>query len=65
VARKLAAKASETPDLLEPAIRLLAPSVKLDADEVIRELKSVGRDAELRMAQWITSVDLQYAQNLL
>ena len=59
-ARELVRKAETVPNLLEPAVRLLAPSVQLDPEELIQNLNS-----DLLKAQWIASVDLEYARNLL
>lgn len=46
--------------LPEPAVRLPAPSVQLDPDELLRDLNS-----DLLKDQWIASIDLEYARNLL
>lgn len=65
VARALAARSDDTHTFLEPAIHQLAPSVQLSPDELIQQMKKSGQNPGLMMAQWIASVDLEYAENLL
>lgn len=64
VANKLARKVGTDSSTLELAIRQLAPSLQLDADKILASMKAPGIPQEFLMAQWIASVDADFAKNL-
>lgn len=64
VAQQLAERSKSKPHLLPSAVRGLAVSMQIDANELLESMQA-GEDADLVMAQWITSADLQYAENLM
>ena len=64
VARQLTAKESANPGRLDGAILQLAPSVQADGQALLAGFSSGGADASLSKAQWIASVDLDFAQAL-
>ena len=64
VAQQLADRAESKPNLLPSAVRGLAVSMQIDGNELLESMQD-GEDADLVMAQWITSADLQYAENLI
>ena len=64
VARQLTAKELASPGRLDGAILQLAPSVQSDGKALLEGFKAGGGDASLLKAQWIASVDLDFAQAL-
>lgn len=65
VAQSLAEKAKADPTTLEAAIRLIAPTLKLNADDLLDRFAQSPGSSTLLMAQWITTTDIDYAQSLL
>lgn len=64
IARWLTAKETANPGRLNGAILQLAPSVQEDGQALLASFAAGGADASLLKAQWIASVDLDFAQSL-
>lgn len=64
VAQTLAKKYASDPGRLDAAIHQLAPSLQLNAQQLLDGFKAGGVNAELLKGQWLASVDLEFAENL-
>jgi hypothetical protein len=49
---------------LDAAIRQLASTIQQNADTLIKDFDASGMTAPLLKAQWIASIDLEFAENL-
>ena len=54
-----------TAGALRDAVRFLANSVQTDPVAVLDQIEAAGGNSSLRMAQWIASADIVYAESLL
>jgi hypothetical protein len=63
-AQLLAKKSAGNTSALELAIGQLAPALQQDPQKLLDQMKATSTRPEMLMAQWIVSVDLEFAQNL-
>jgi hypothetical protein len=63
-ARLLAKKPTGNTSALELAIRQLAPALQQDPQIILDQINATAVSPEILMAQWIVSVDLEFAQDL-
>jgi len=64
IARQLTEKETRSPGRLDPAILQLAPSVQEDGEALLKKFAAGKYDSSLLKAQWIASVDLDFAESL-
>jgi hypothetical protein len=64
VAQSLVRGSAANPAALDAAVVQIAPTLRQDPKELLESFAKSGANAQLMKAQWVASVDLEFAQNL-